>query len=106
MQIANSSHVITIPIEDIKSPPRSWTSWFIGKPLANQEAPHQTIGKLIGLAVFSSDAMSSVAYAPQEMLLILGAAGVTAFGISIPLAIAIVVLLAILTTSYQQTIHA
>lgn len=106
MQITHSSAVITHPVDKLNATPKSWSSWLIGKPLANQEAPHQTIGKFIGLAVFSSDAMSSVAYAPQEMLLILSAAGVTAFGISIPLAIAIVFLLAILTTSYQQTIHA
>lgn len=39
------------------------------------DAPHQTIGKVVGLAVFASDALSSVAYAPQEKLVILAAAG-------------------------------
>jgi len=58
------------------------------------------------LAVFSSDAMSSVAYAPQEMLMILAAAGVSAFNLSIPLALGICGLLFILTLSYEQTIHA
>ena len=53
------------------SPRRSLSTWLIGRPLATADAPHQTIGKVIGLAVFSSDAMSSVAYAPQEMMLIL-----------------------------------
>lgn len=87
-------------------PPRSLQSWLIGRPLSTADAPHQTISKIIGLAVFSSDAMSSVAYGPQEMLIILATAGVTAFTYSIPLAIAIVGLLAILTISYEQTIHA
>jgi amino acid transporter len=47
-----------------------------------------------------------VAYAPQEMLINLAAAGTTAFGISVPLAFAICILLVILTLSYEQTIHA
>lgn len=87
-------------------PPRSWQTFLIGRPLATADAPHQTIGRAIGLAVFSSDAMSSVAYAPQEMLLILAIAGTAAFGYALPISMAIVALLAILTVSYEQTIHA
>jgi amino acid transporter len=87
-------------------PPRSWRTWLIGRPLATADAPHQTIRKIVGLAVFSSDALSSVAYAPQEMLIVLAAAGVMAFGYAISLSLAIVVLLVILTLSYEQTIHA
>ncbi len=87
-------------------PPRSWRTWLIGRPLSTADAPHQTIGKLIGLAVFASDALSSTAYATQEMLFILAYAGMAAFSLSFPLAIAIVILLAILTLSYEQTIHA
>ena len=87
-------------------PPRSWRTWLIGRPPHTADAPHQTIGKLVGQAVFSSDAMSSVAYGPQEMMLVLAAAGMTAFGLTFPLAIAIAVLLLILTISYEQTIHA
>jgi len=85
---------------------RNWRNFLIGRPLSTADAPHQTIGKTLGLAVFSSDAMSSVAYAPQEMLMILAAAGIGAFGITIPLALAICGLLIILTLSYEQTIHA
>jgi amino acid transporter len=70
------------------------------------DAPHQTIGKAIGLAVFASDALSSTAYATQETLFILAVAGTAAFGYAFPIAIAIVVLLAIVTISYEQTIHA
>ncbi len=80
--------------------------WLIGRPLSTADAPHQTIGKIVGLAVFSSDAMSSVAYGPQEMLLILAAAGTQAMTTAFPLAIAIAGLLTILTLSYVQTIHA
>lgn len=86
--------------------PKSWRTWLIGRPLATADAPHQTIGKLIGLAVFSSDAMSSVAYGPQEMMLVLAAAGSGALPLAFPLAAAIVVLLIILSLSYEQTIHA
>ena len=55
------------------TPPRSLTHWLIGRPLSTADAPHQTIGKAIGLAVFASDALSSTAYATQEILLILAA---------------------------------
>ncbi|HJS28933.1 MAG TPA: APC family permease [Anaerolineales bacterium] len=81
-------------------------SWLIGRPLPTADAPHQAISKRIGLAVFASDALSSTAYATQEILMILAAAGTIAFGLAFPIAIAIVVLLAIVTISYEQTIHA
>jgi amino acid transporter len=87
-------------------PARSWQSWLIGRPLSTADAPHQTIGKAIGLAVFASDALSSTAYATQEILVILVVAGTTALGYALPIALAIVGLLAIVTISYQQTIHA
>ncbi len=87
-------------------PPRSWRTWLIGRPLPTADAPHQTIGKLIGLAVFASDALSSTAYATQEILTILALAGAAAMGLTFPVSIAIVVLLAIVTMSYEQTIHA
>lgn len=81
---------------------------LIGKPLETKELPHQAISRPIGLAVFASDALSSTAYATQEMLIILSLAGGSAalFGLSIPLAIAIAVLLMIVTISYRQTIYA
>jgi amino acid transporter len=87
-------------------PPRSWRTWLIGRPLATADAPHQTIGKLVGLAVFASDALSSTAYATQEILVILAVAGMGAFGHAFPISMAIVVLLTIVTISYEQTIHA
>jgi len=87
-------------------PRRSWRTRLIGRPLETADSPHQTVGKLIGLAIFASDALSSTAYATQEMLLVLAAAGTMAFGTVFPLSIAIVILLAIVTLSYEQTIHA
>lgn len=89
-----------------KSPRRTWRSWLIGRPLATADAPHQTIGKAVGLAVFASDALSSTAYATQEILFVLAMAGVMAFGYAFPISIAIVALLAIVTISYRQTINA
>jgi len=88
------------------APPRSWRAWLIGRPLATADAPHQTIRKIVGLAVFASDAVSSSAYATQEMLVVLAAAGTMAFGYAFPIALAIAALLAIVTISYEQTIHA
>lgn len=105
MNIDENSGSTVLRHDSKYEPHRSFSTWLIGRPLATADAPDQTIGKAIGLAVFSSDALSSVAYAPQEMLLILAAAGISAFNISIPMALAICGLLVILTFSYEQTIH-
>lgn len=88
--------------------------FLIGRPLATEEAEHQRIPKTIGLAVFSSDAISSTAYATQEILLVLVPVGGMAlladsdstFGYLTPIAILVVVLLAVVSNSYRQTIHA
>jgi len=87
-------------------PPFSLGHFFIGRPLQTADAPHQTIGKAIGLAIFASDALSSTAYATQEILVILAAAGTMAFGYVFPISIVIVGLLAIVVVSYEQIIHA
>ncbi len=87
-------------------PPRSLSHWLIGRPLSTADAPHQTIGKAIGLAVFASDALSSTAYATQEIMVILAVAGTMAFGYVFPISIAIVLLMTIVTISYEQTVHA
>lgn len=87
-------------------PPRTFRSWLIGRPLSTADAPHQTIGKAVGLAVFASDALSSTAYATQEILGVIAGAGAIAYGYLFPIALAIVTLLAIVTISYEQTIHA
>ncbi|MCC6458532.1 MAG: APC family permease [Caldilineaceae bacterium] len=89
-----------------KLPNRRWRTWLIGRPLATADAEDQTIGKTVGLAVFASDALSSTAYATQEILIILAMAGAAAFGFAFPISIAIVVLMAIVTISYRQTIYA
>ena len=88
------------------TPRATLQTWLIGRPLATADAPHQTIGKLIGLAVFASDALSSTAYATQEIMIILAAAGSAAFHYVFPISLAIVILMGIVTFSYEQTIHA
>jgi amino acid transporter len=82
--------------------------FLIGKPLETKALPHQTISRVVGLAVFASDALSSTAYATEEILIILALAGTGAatLGLSIPISIAIAILLVIVTISYRQTIFA
>lgn len=87
-------------------PPRTFGHFLIGRPLQTADAPHQTIGKAVGLAVFASDALSSTAYATQEILVILAAAGTIAFGYVFPISIVIIGLLTIVVISYEQIIHA
>ncbi len=82
----------------------------VGRALRTEQAIHERLTKKVALAVFSSDALSSTAYATEEILLVLAvavAAGQSgAFGYVIPISIGIAVLLAIVTLSYRQTIHA
>lgn len=87
-------------------PPSRLLSWLIGRPLPTADAEDEAIGKRVGLAVFASDALSSTAYATQEILVILAAAGSIAFIFAFPIGIVIVALLAIVTISYVQIIHA
>ena len=98
------STIIDLPSNG--APKKSWRNWFIGNPLQTADAPKQTIGKAIGLAVFASDALSSTAYATQEIMIILAVAASGALNYVFPISIAIVALMAIVTISYEQTIHA
>lgn len=79
---------------------------LLGKPLATSQAQHERLSKLKALTVFASDALSSTAYATEEILLVLVLAGTGFLYLSIPVAMAIAVLLLIVGTSYYQTIHA
>ena len=78
---------------------------LLGDPLHNREAMHQRLSNPVALAVFSSDALSSVAYAPQEIMLMLALAGTAALSLTLPIAVAIGVLLVIVVLSYRQTIR-
>lgn len=79
---------------------------LIGRPLETSQAIHQRLSKVQALAVFSSDALSSTAYATEEILLILVLAGTVAYKYVIPIGLAIAALLAIVVFSYRQTVHA
>lgn len=90
-------------------PPRfSLSNFLFGKPIATRDLEHQKVNRIVGLAVFASDALSSTAYATEEILFILALAGTSSavLGISIPLSIAIAILLLVVTISYRQTIYA
>jgi amino acid transporter len=73
-------------------------------PLA--QARHERIGKAVALAVFASDPLSSVAYATEEILLVLILAGTAALSYSLPIAVGIAALLAVVVVSYRQTVAA
>ncbi len=106
MNIEDQTGTTVLRRETEAKPKKSWRTWLIGRPLPTADAPHQTIGVLIGLAVFASDALSSTAYATQEMLVILMVLGERAYDYVFPLAVGIVILLGIVTLSYEQTVHA
>ena len=78
----------------------------VGRALASHKADHQLLPKFLALPVFSSDPLSSVAYATEEMMLVLVLAGAGALAFKIPLGIAVALLLTIVVTSYRQTVRA
>ncbi len=79
---------------------------LVGKPLPTAALPHQRLGIPAALAIFSADGLSSVAYATEEILLVLVPAGTAAAALALPIGLAIVALVFIVAASYSQTIHA
>src|ERR1051325_3358131 len=83
---------------------------LVGRALRTEQPIHERLTKKTALAVFSSDALSSTAYATEEILLVLAAAAAAtangSFNYVVPVSVGIAVLLAIVATSYRQTIHA
>ena len=79
---------------------------FIGSPIETARQAHERLSKRTALAVFSSDALSSVAYATQEILIHMAPAGVLIFSRALPISGLIVLLLVIVGISYRQTIAA
>ncbi len=79
---------------------------LIGRPLPTRQLIHERLNKIQGLAVFSSDALSSSAYATEEILLALMLAGPAALTYAWPISIGITTVLAIVAFSYYQTVHA
>src|SRR5881628_1858946 len=79
---------------------------LVGAPMPLAQARHERLGKAVALAVFASDPLSSVAYATEEILLVLILAGSAALSYSLPVALGIAALLAIVVISYRQTVVA
>jgi amino acid transporter len=79
--------------------------WLVGDPLKSTQAAHERLSKTLALAIFSSNAISSVAYATEEILLVLILAGTAAVAWSIPISLAILFLVVVLTISYRQIIY-
>ncbi len=79
--------------------------WLVGDPLKTAQASHERLSKTLALSIFSSNAISSVAYATEEILLVLILAGTAAVSWSIPVSFAILFLTAVLTISYRQIIY-
>jgi amino acid transporter len=80
--------------------------FFVGSPIPSHLAQHERLSRVTGLAVLSSDPLSSVAYATEEILRVLAIAGAAALTFASPIAIIIAAILAIVVFSYRQTIHA
>ena len=93
------SHLVT---SEVRSPKR----WLIGEPLASEKLEGQLLPKHLALPIFASDALSSVAYAPQELLLILTLGGLAFLSFAPWVAAAVVLLLIVVVTSYRQLIKA
>ncbi|MGH2683241.1 MAG: APC family permease [Actinomycetota bacterium] len=79
---------------------------LVGRALASAKLEHQLLPKSLALPVFSSDPLSSVAYATEEMMLVLLLAGAAALSLMVPVAAVIAVVLLIVVTSYRQTVRA
>ncbi|HOX28694.1 MAG TPA: APC family permease, partial [bacterium] len=80
---------------------------LVGRPLETRQLKHQRLNNFMALAVFSSDAISSVAYATEEIVLVLAMAGTIAMAhYTIPISLAITALFVVVTLSYRQTIPA
>ncbi|MFE0747342.1 APC family permease [Gordonia sp. NPDC058843] len=79
---------------------------LLGRPFRSDTLGHTLLPKRIALPVFASDAMSSVAYAPQEIFLVLSVAGISALAFTPWVAIAVAVVMAVVVASYRQNVHA
>lgn len=89
--------------------PSALKRFFIGKPIASSQDHHHRLSKKIALPVFASDAISSTAYATEEILIVflsLAAVGLSAFDNLVPISVLVIFLLIIVVSSYRQTIYA
>lgn len=112
----DKSHLKPLPprakVEIPERPMFRFKERMLGKALTNDQLAHERLGKPTALAVFSSDALSSTAYASEEILRTLlavggiGGIGLLAFSYVTPITIAMCLVLTILIFSYRQTIKA
>ncbi|MEA2498988.1 MAG: hypothetical protein QOH26_1393, partial [Actinomycetota bacterium] len=79
---------------------------LLGRVMASGELEHTLLPKVLALPVFSSDPLSSNAYATQEIMLVLGLVGTSALSLVIPISLAVALLLAIVVISYRETVRA
>ena len=88
---------------------RDLSGWLkrlvLGRALASHKAEHQLLPKLLALPVFASDQLSSVAYATEEMLLVLVLVGASGLSLLTPLALGVAALLVVVIISYRQTVR-
>lgn len=111
-ELIQAENLRPLPPISMQSPPESrlykMKCSVLGRPLPNDELEHQRLGKPTALAVFASDALSSTAYASEEIIraLVLGGIGLAAFNFVLPITLALVAVLVILMFSYRQTIKA
>lgn len=80
--------------------------WLVGKPLKSAENDDHKLGRLAALALLSSDALSSIAYGTEQIVVVLVALSTAAIWYSLPIAFFVIILLISLTLSYRQIIHA
>lgn len=80
--------------------------FIVGQPIPSHLAHHERLSRFTGLAVLSSDPLSSVAYATEEILRVLVLVSVGALGLATPIALVIAAILAVVVFSYRQTIYA
>ena len=82
-----------------------WKRLLLGRALASHKAEHQLLPKLLALPVFASDQLSSVAYATEEMLLVLVLVGASGMPLLTPLSLGVAALLVVVIVSYRQTVR-
>jgi amino acid transporter len=80
--------------------------FLLGRQVSSAKLEHTLLPKVLALPVFSSDALSSVAYATEEMMIALALAGAAAFSMMLPIGVLVAIVLAIVVTSYRQTVRA
>ncbi len=104
--VLRATEEVSEPHDPVGRVYRGLKKLVVGRPLPSMAEKLERLSKIKALAIFSSDAISSSAYATEEILIVLVAAGAAALSYALPIAFAIALLLAIVSFSYRQTVHA